>query len=325
MRHEAGPTRVAVTSYVPGEDAWAPRWPTSGPATLAAVTAKLEELHRDVRVLGFPVRNGGYLHWQAGACWVVLRIDEGEYVEHDGLVDFKSGEVLFHGPAPEAREYIRARGLPVPSAIPTPIVVADWGEREAGDDAILLGGEGTRLKAGKHSLVYASEGTVHAGDYGYAISHIGDVVAGEHGYALTLYGTRATAGWLGVAKCDEFGHARAGKLGVAISETRGLAEVGEFGVAVGLLCANAIAGDEGVALACEDMGGSTGVARAGRRGVAMALGPEGRVAAGEGGSLIIVVNGRAHVAHVGENGIEAGVLYALSEQGNFARAAKQDA
>jgi hypothetical protein len=112
---------------------------------------------------------------------------------------------------------------------------------------------------------------------------------------------------------------------VAIADTGGDAVVGKMGVAIGMFNGNATAGDEGLAVAREDMAGYAGAAKAGARGVALAFGDEcGTVAAGNGGILIVVVNGRAHVAHVGENGILPDVAYGIDEEGRWVAASGPD-
>lgn len=316
MQSDSTMKRVAVVSYMPGHAYSDAHWPKAGLATRRSTLDTMCEGHH-VKVLPLPVRKGGHLHWQQGAHWVVLEIEADVYEERDGFVTFHRGQVVFHGLAPEAREYIRERGLPVPSALPFPVVVADWARGEVGDDAVILGASGTQVRAGRYSLAYTTDGTGGVGQYGLSVSAHGDVTAGDFGLAFTRFGRRAVAGDHGVARCHECGTAGAGKLGVAITDTGGEALAGELGVAIGRMGGNATAGQEGIALACEDMGGHTGLARAGPGGIALAVGSEGRAAAETGGVMILVVGGRAHVAYVGVDGIQPNTPYRLDEGGRF--------
>jgi len=263
MQPDATEKHFAVVSYMPGHEYSDAHWPESGMATREALDRLTKPHH--ATVLAFPVRRGGHLHWQAGGRWVVFEIAAADYREQGGLVDFSRGDVIFHGDAREAREYLRRRGLPVPSALPTPVIAEDWGSAEAGDNSVILGASESHVRAGEFSLAYAVDGIAEAGRYGYAFCGIGDVKAGEWGVAVTRWGTRATAGDHGLARCDEFGTATAGRLGIAVADTGGAAIVGELGVAVGFMGGSALTGEGGIALACEDMGGMTGLARAGIR------------------------------------------------------------
>jgi hypothetical protein len=312
---EARP-RVAVCSYMPGHAYTDAGWPASGPVTWDELAARLPKDHH-VKVLEIPVCLPAHLHFQRGAQWVVLELAAPECEVRDGRVAFRHAVVVFHGPAQEARAYLESRGLPGPSSFAPPEVVADWASGSVGQSGLILGGN-SRVRAGDRGLAHATAGAARAGRYGIAVSTgFAAVEAGDHGVAVTTHGTSAVAGDLGLARCDEFGVARAGRLGVAVADEGGQASVGDLGVAVGMHGGNAAAGTEGIALALESMAGFTGIARARERGIALATGSEGAVSAGPGGVLLVVRDGRGHVAHVGEGGIQPYVADRVDDDGRW--------
>jgi hypothetical protein len=270
-----------------------------------------------VTVQALPLEVGASLHWQEGAQWVVLEIEEGDSEIRDGVVTFRRAVVLFNGPAREGRDFIVARGVPAPSSLTPLTIVPDWSSGVTGQFGTIVGGNVESVAAGQCGLAYAKAGHVRAGHSALAISDFADVEAGDWSLAVTHHGLSAVAGVGGLARCDEFGTARVGRVGIAIAECRGTAIAGDNGLAVGWMAGNAEAAEEGVALALEDMGGMAGAAKAGERGIAIGVGEEATVAAGEAGVLILVVKGRAHVAYVGEDGILPAVSYRLDEGGRF--------
>src|SRR4051794_17504889 len=113
--------RYAVSSFVPEAAYWCFHWVDRGPADRDTVLAGMPDPSL-LKVHPLPCQHSAALHFQDHAKWVVLEIDPPDYVEQEGLVDFRKGSVIFTGSPREACEFLRELGLPVPSSVP--VVVA---------------------------------------------------------------------------------------------------------------------------------------------------------------------------------------------------------
>ena len=160
------------------------------------------------------------------------------------------------------------------------------GERGGAVDLLIARG------AAKHGAVTA--GTATAGQRGTA-------TAGQRGTATAGYAGTATAGDAGTATAGDAGTATAGYDGTATAGYAGTATAGQRGTAT--------AGDAGTATA-----GFAGTATAGDAGTATA---------GYAGTLVfrywdpVASRSRMRVGYVGEDGIQPGVKYKLSESNNI--------
>jgi hypothetical protein len=254
------------------------------------------------KVLSLTGQHPGHLHWQSGACWVVLEIDDRDFVEQDGFVEFRQGLVLFNGPVQQACDFLKSRGLPVPSSLSVQ-VAGDWTTVTTGDDGLAIAGWDSIARAGDHGLAFVKAGEAMVGYGGVAVSAFGEVAAGDSGYALAIHGPKATAGELGLAVTDESGASTVGVGGVAITDKGGTAMAGDSGLAVGRGNSTAIAGGNGIAFAWDDSGFG-GTAQAGGGGVLLIRWHDGS-------------RYRIAVGHVGEDGIKPDTPYQLNEQGEF--------
>jgi hypothetical protein len=295
----------AVSSFV--SDA-AYHWPIAGAVERDDVLRGMRD-RSNFTVLSLPCRQPQSLHWQAHARWAVLEIDDSDFAEQDGVVDFRRGVVLFNGPPPEACQFIRGLGLPVPSSLGEVRLGDNWEDVRAGDYGVAIGGWDVTASAGRCGFALAHQGKAIVGECGVAASPFAEVTAGERGYAVTVYGKRATAGDGGLATVNEFGEARAGSGGIAITDLGGTAVAGDHGLAIARWGSAAVAGDQGIAFAWNSGGYDNGTAQA-----------------GEGGALVIRWDDRGRdrlaVAHVGENGIKPNTPYRLDERGRFVECGK---
>src|ERR1700730_3327310 len=103
----------AISSFVPDARYWCFHWPSEGLAERGQVLQGMPDLSL-FKVLSLPCRHPAHVHWQALARWVILEIDQEDFMERDGFIDFHRGVVLFNGPPREACAFLRQRGFPVP-------------------------------------------------------------------------------------------------------------------------------------------------------------------------------------------------------------------
>jgi hypothetical protein len=289
--------RYAVSSYIPDPAAryWCFHWPASGPAVRAEVVRGMPKPDY-CKVLSLPCEQPGHLHWQDHGRWVVLEIDERDFVDEEGLVRFSQGNVIFNGTPQDACKFIRDHGLPVPSSLKEVKVGGDWDNVSTGEHGISIAGWHSRAESGRYGLAYANQGTAIVGEYGVATAVFGEAVAGDKGVSVATYGAARASGFGIAIACNEFQNARAGDRGLAVAA---------FGHSGG---GNATAGKGGMALT--QGGGSSSTVHADEGGVLAVLWDDGR-------------RWRLAVAYVGENGIRPNVSYSLSEDGSFIPAKKE--
>ncbi len=353
--------RHAVSSYVPGSKYHGYHWPQRGRIDQATVVEGMPDTTW-FKVLALPCRHPGHLHWGSNALWAVVAIDEADYVENDGFVNFRAGEVVFTGQPREACGFLREQGLPVPSHVVEVNVAGDWAEALVGEYSVAVAGNEGRAIAGGHSLARVESGEARAGKYGVAAATWGEAHAEDHGMAFLLYEGAVSVGDFGVAVVGEFSEATAGGCGVAISDTRGRSSVGEgglafsrsgrarsgdFGCAIVTDCGDASSGKEGLAIVWGDaegrdepstafagegglaVTGEGGHARAGDGGIALA-GIDGIASAGRNGTVMIqwwdetCKAIRVAVGHVDERNLKPNVPYRLNDQAEFVPAEEQE-
>ncbi len=288
--------RYAVSSFVPDADHWCFHWPERGEALVEEVVRGMPKPAL-LAVAPLPCAYPPPVHWHLGARWVVLEIDDQDYAERDGRVDFRRGTVLFFGPPQEACDFLRARGLPVPPSMPEVRVAGEGEAVVVGDDAVAVAD--ARAEAGDYGMAYAEHGEATAGRYGIAASAWGEVAAGDFGYAVTRHGGPAATGDAGLAAAGDDSRATAGTLGLALTDEFGVSTAGQRGIAICGQAGRAVAGDYGIAIAA--WGGSA--------------------QAGEHGVLVIRDDGWfLKVARVGEDGIKPDTPYKLDDEGRFVEA-----
>ncbi len=139
----------------------------------------------------------------------------------------------------------------------------------------------------------------------------------EFGVVVAGIDSTVTSGRKGISVAKEASTAISGRDGISVVQDMGKAVTDTSGVAIVIGSGTAIAGRSGWAITDADgtsMVGDDGIATAGYNGLA---------AAGEGGELRVRwFDGRRYrtaVAYVGEDGIEANVVYRVDDSGKFVR------
>src|SRR5437899_313700 len=156
--------RYAVSSFIPDPAAryWCFHWPESGLAVREEVVRGMPDPDY-CRVFSLPCQQPGHLHWQDHAWWVVLEIDERDFVEKEGQVQFSQGDVIFSGPPRDACQFLSERGLPVPSSLKEVKIGGDWDSVTTGESGISIAGSRSRAESGDYGFAYANNGIAIAG------------------------------------------------------------------------------------------------------------------------------------------------------------------
>lgn len=285
--------RFALSSFVPHEFARYQcfHWPESGLALVEDVVKGMPK-PENLKVLTLPCEHPGWLHWFDDARWVVIEIEDSDYVANDGFVSFQKGRVISSASPRDTCLFLQKNGLPVPSGLGKMVIAGDWETAVSGQYGISIAGTNSRAESGQYGVSYVNNGTALAGESGMAVSPGGEAFAGNRGVAIAG-NFNASAEVRGIAiTTDEFQTSKVGERGLAIAGI--MVEAG----------GTAIAGNGGIALT---KGG----------------GPNGKAQAGEGGILAMLWHDgwrdRLAVGYVGENGIEPNTLYTLTDEGIFVR------
>ena len=231
--------------------------------------------------------DGSLVHWDEGAKWLVVSVDESGIIDLGGKVKYRSGEVVFCGDSKTAAQYVSDNG-----GFGRRIIA---GAATAGDD-------GTATAGARGTATAGARGTATAGDDGTATAGArGTATAGARGTATAGYAGTATAGARGTATAGARGTATAGDDGTATAGDDGTATAGDDGTATAGARGTATAGYAGTATA-----GARGTATAGYAGTATAgyagtatAGDAGTATAGDAGTATAGARGTATAGYAG--------------------------
>ena len=290
--------RYAISSHIAQSPYQAWKWPAVGEAHRAAVVEGMP-VGPELVVLPLPTDHGESLHFQSVAFWVVLEIDELDYVEVDGKVSFVRGRVIFNGPCQRAVEFLRAKGLAIPRSLNL-VSVDAWSEIVGPAHSCVVAGQYSTGTVGDHGIAVVASGAASGGRSALVVSPYAEVETGDFGIAVSRYGRHAVAGTGGLAWSHEGGMSKAGARGVAVVDAMGQAIVGEDGFAVARNGAEAHV-DPG----------------------AIAVVDEGGTAIGATGSLLAFIyrdpkgNRRVVSGRIGDAGLAPATRYKCSDTGKI--------
>lgn len=285
--------KYAVSSFIPGSNRyWSFHWPLIGMALREEVVKEMNNPEY-CQVHPLPPVHSDSLHWSDHSNWVVLEIDEADYLESDGFVKFSRGTVISNAPPKETCKFLSGLGLPVPSSLAKMSIAGDWETAITDSWGVSIAGSNSRAESGKYGFSFVKHGAAVSGESGIAATTGGEAIAGNRGIAVSR-NLSATAGECGIAiASEEFQTATVGDRGLAIAGM--LVQAG----------GKAIAGDGGIAMT--QGGGPNGTAQAGEDGLLAMLWNDGR-------------RDRLAVAYVGEEGIAPDTPYLLTDDGVFVQA-----
>lgn len=285
--------KYAVSSFIPGSDRyWSFHWPVSGMVLKEEVIKEMNN-PENCKVHPLPPMHSDSLHWSDHSNWVVLEIDEADYLESDGFVTFIRGNVISNAPPKETCKFLSGLGLPVPSSLSKMSIEGDWETATTDSWGVSIAGSNSRAESGKYGFSFVKMGTAISGESGIAATTFGGAIAGNRGIAVSG-NLNATAGESGIAVAS-------GEFQTATVGDRGLAIAGMLVKAGG----KAIAGDGGIAMT--QGGGPNGTAQAGEDGLLAMLWNDGR-------------RDRLAIAYVGEEGIKPNTPYMVTDDGVFVQA-----